>query len=188
MLNLKSYVRLVSEVRHGAILRLPGSAPESAAAIVATDVQDAAVEGFRVVGDAATPLGTAVVMTGSTVSLSEVAITGATRSAIDVGRSSHAAITANDIRDNLGVAVTVRSGAQATISHSVFTRNGAGIPGSRAMVIETGATAEFIANVFQGMTPDGVGVQDGARAVLIRDNWFIDSRAPGGSRPPARGR
>ena len=31
---------------------------ESAAAIVATDVQEAAVEGFRVVGDAATPLGT----------------------------------------------------------------------------------------------------------------------------------
>jgi hypothetical protein len=188
MLNLKSYVRLVSQVPHGAILRLPGSAPESAAAIVATDVQEAAVEGFRVVGDAATPLGTAVLMTGSTVALSQVEITGATRTAIDVGPLSHAAITASDILDNPGVALTVRRGAQATISHSKFTRNGAGTPGSRLVVIEAGAAAEFLANVFQGMTPDGVGVPDGARAVLIRDNWFIDSRAQRGSRPPARGR
>ncbi len=84
--------------------------------------------------------------------------------------------------------MTVRRGAQATISHSKFTRNGAGTPGSRLVVIEAGATAEFLANVFQGMTPDGVGVPDGARALLIRDNWFIDSRAQRGSRPPARGR
>jgi serine/threonine protein phosphatase PrpC len=188
MLSLKSYVRLVSQVRHGAILRLPGSAPESAAAIIATDVQEAAVEGFRMVGDAATPLGTAVVMTGSTVALSQVAITGATRTAIDVGPSSHATITASDILDNPGIALTVRRGAQATLSHSQFTRNGAGIPGSRPLVIEAGATAVFLANVFQGMTPDAVGVQDEARAALIRNNWFIDARAQRGSRPPARGR
>jgi PPM family protein phosphatase len=188
MLRLKSYVRLVSQVRHGAILRLPGSAPESAAAIVATDVQEAAVEGFRVVGDAATPLGTAVLMTGSTVALSQVEITGATRTAIDVGASSHATITASDILDNPGIALTVRRGAQATLSHSVFTRNGAATPRSRPLVIEAGGTAEFLANVFQGMTADAVGIQDDARPALIRHNWFVDTRAQRGSRPPARGR
>ncbi len=188
MLSLKSHVRLVSQVRHGAVLRLPGSAPESAAAIVATDVQEAAVEGFRVVGDAATPLGTAVVMTRSTVALSQVEITGATRAAVDVGPSSYATITASDILDNPGVGLTVRRGAQVTMSHSHLTRNGAATPGSRPVVIEAGATAELIANVFQGMTPDAVGIPDEARAALIRNNWFIDARAQRGSRPPARGR
>jgi hypothetical protein len=38
------------------------------------------------------------------------------------------------------------------------------------------------------MTADAVGIQDGARPALIRDNWFVDTRAQRGSRPPARGR
>jgi serine/threonine protein phosphatase PrpC len=188
MLRLKSHVRLVSQVRHGAVLRLPGSAPETAAAIVATDVQDAAVEGFRVVGDAATPLGTAVMMTGSSVSLSQMAFTGAMRAAIDVGPGSHATVTASDIMDNAGVALAIRRGAQATVSHNAFMRNGAAAPASRPFLLDPAVTAEFLANVFQGMTPDGVGLQGEARAALIRHNWFIDARPQRGARPPARGR
>ena len=190
MLNLRSHVRLVSEVRHGAILRLPGSAPEAAAAIVATDVQGASVEGFRLVGDAATPLGTAVLMTGSTVSLAQIAITGATRAAIDVGPRSQATITASDIAENPGGAVRIRGGAQATLSHNAFRANGSGGRGSRPFVIE--GSADFQANVFQGMGPEAIVIapdDPSARAALTRNNWFVDTRpsrtAP---RPPARGR
>lgn len=192
MLSLKSHVRLVSEARHGAVLRLPGSAPEAAAAIVATDVQGAAVEGFKLVGDAATPLGTAVLMTGSTVSLSQIAITGATRAAIDVGPQSRATIAASDIEDNPGAAVRVRGGGRVTLSHNTFARNGTAGRGSRPFVIEGGGTADFQANVFQGMGPDAVvTTQDdaNARAALTRSNWFIEPRAPRtATRPPARGR
>jgi serine/threonine protein phosphatase PrpC len=189
MVILKSHVRLVSQVRHGAVLRLPGSAPEAAAAIVATDVQEAAVDGFRIVGDAATPLGTAVLMNGSSVSLSELSITGATRAAIDVGRRSQAAITASDIQENAGAAVAVRSGGEAMLSHNVFSRNGAA-GGSRPFVVEGGSTAQFMANVFQGIGPDAVLTNDNpdARTALARNNWFIDARPGHSSRPPARGR
>jgi hypothetical protein len=189
MLMLKSHVRLVSEVRHGAVLRLPGSAPETAAAIVASDVQEAAVEGFRIVGDAATPLGTAVLMNGSTASLSQLSITGATRAAIDVGPRSRAAVTASDIQENAGAAIAVRSGGEAMLSHNVFSRNGAGA-GSRPFVVEGGSTTQFVANVFQGIGPDAVLAQDNpdARAALARSNWFIDARPARSSRPPARGR
>ena len=189
MVILKSHVRLVSQVRHGAVLRLPGSAPEAAAAIVATDVQEAAVDGFRIVGDAATPLGTAVLMNGSSVSLSELSITGATRAAIDVGRRSQAAITASDIQENAGAAVAVRSGGEAMLSHNVFSRNGAA-GGSRPFVVEGGSTAQFMANVFQGIGPDAVLTNDNpdARTALARNNWFIDARPGRVARPPARGR
>jgi serine/threonine protein phosphatase PrpC len=186
MLSLKSYVRLVSQVPHGAVLRLPGSAPEAAAAIVATDVQEAVVEGFRIVGDAATPLGTAVVMNGSIVSLSQLKITGATRAAIDVGPSSQATVTASDILDNPGAALAVRGG-HATLSHNVFMRNGGG-PGSRPFAVEAGSTAAFVANIFQGVGPEGLGSGPEARAALTRDNWFVDARPGRGTRPPARGR
>ena len=189
MLMLKSHVRLVSEVRHGAVLRLPGSAPEAAAAIVASDVQDAAVEGFRIVGDAATPLGTAVLMNGSTVSLSQLSITGATRAAIDVGPRSQAAVTASDIQENAGPAVAIRSGGEAMLSHNVFSKNGAG-GGSKPFVVEGGSTAQFVGNVFQGIGPDAVVPLDNpdARAALTRSNWFVDTRPARSSRPPARGR
>jgi PPM family protein phosphatase len=189
MLMLKSHVRLVSEVRHGAVLRLPGSAPEAAAAIVASDVQEAAVEGFRIVGDAATPLGTAVLMNGSTVSLSQLSITGATRAAIDIGRRSQAAVTASDIQENAGAAVAIRSGGEAMLSHNLFSKNGAG-GGSKPFVVEGGSTAQFVANVFQGIGPDAVVAPDNpdARAALTRSNWFVDTRPARSSRPPTRGR
>ena len=188
MLRLKSHVRVVSQVRHGAVLRLPGSAPETAAAIVAADVQEAAVEGFRVVGDAATPLGTAVTMIGSSVSLSQMTVTGATRAAIDVGPGSHATVTASDILDNPGVALAIRRGGRATVTHNAFMRNGAAGPASRPFLLEPEATAQFLANVFQGMPPESVGLLGEARAALIRNNWFVDARPQRGARPPARGR
>lgn len=189
MLMLRSHVRLVSEVRHGAVLRLPGSAPEAAAAIVASDVEEAAVEGFRIVGDAATPLGTAVLMNDSTVSLSQLSITGATRAAIDVGGRSQAAVTASDIRENAGAAVAIRSGGEAMLSHNVFSKNGAG-GGSKPFVVEGGSNAQFVGNVFQGIGPDAVITQENpdARAALTRSNWFVDTRPARPSRPPARGR
>lgn len=189
MLMLRSHVRLVSEVRHGAVLRLPGSAPEAAAAIVASDVQEASVEGFRIVGDAATPLGTAVLMNGSTVSLSQLSITGATRAAIDVGGKSQAAVTASDIQENAGAAVAVRSGGEAMLSHNVFSRNGGG-GGSKPFVVEGGSNAQFVGNVFQGIGPDAVVTLDNpdARAAFTRSNWFVDTRPARSSRPPARGR
>jgi PPM family protein phosphatase len=189
MLMLRSHVRLVSEVRHGAVLRLPGSAPEAAAAIVASDVQEAAVEGFRIVGDAATPLGTAVLINGSTVALSQLSITGATRAAIDVGRRSQAAVTASDIQDNAGAAVAIRSGGEAMLSHNLFSKNGAG-GGSKPFAVEAGSNAQFVGNVFQGIGPDAVVTVDDpdARAALARSNWFVETRPNRSSRPPARGR
>ncbi len=124
-LTLKSQVRLVSSVPRAAILRLPGAASERAAAIVAIGVTDATLEGFRIVGDAATPLGTGVLTDDSELSISNVEISGAARVALDVGKGSRVRIVAGDIRDNPGSALAVRAGATALVSHSVFTRNGA---------------------------------------------------------------
>ena len=55
----------------------PGGASETDAAVVAFEVSDAAFSGFRIVGDAATPLGTGVVIRNSNVALSDIEVTGA---------------------------------------------------------------------------------------------------------------
>jgi len=189
-LTLKSHVRLISSVPRKAIVRLPGTASERAAAIVAMGVTDGALDGFRIVGDAATPLGTGVRTVDSELSMSDVEITGAAGVAIDIGRGSRVRVVAGDIRDNPGSALAVRSGATAAISHSVFTRNGAAGGAPRTVIVEEQSAAEFNANVFVGSSANISTIFSGsshARAAFARGNWFVAAPTPGGSRSTPRG-
>src|SRR5690606_34828144 len=55
--RLRDAIRLLSRVPRGATIRLPADADESDVAVVASGVTGAEIVGFRVVGDAHTPLG-----------------------------------------------------------------------------------------------------------------------------------
>src|SRR5439155_17700385 len=76
-LELKDGVRVVSRVPRGATIRLPGTASETDPAVVAADVSNTEFVGFRIVGDAATPLGAGVLVKGGNVSIVDVEISGA---------------------------------------------------------------------------------------------------------------
>jgi serine/threonine protein phosphatase PrpC len=187
-LTLKSHVRLVSAVPHAAIVRLPGTASEQAAAIVARGVTAAALDGFRIVGDAATPLGTGILTADSDLSIADVEITGAAGVAVDVGRGSRIRVVAGDIRDNPGSALAVRSGATAAISHSVFARNGRAGGARRALIVEAEGAAVFTSNVFVGSNATIFNGSSEARAAFARANWFVQARTPGGSGATPGGR
>ncbi|MEP7310632.1 MAG: protein phosphatase 2C domain-containing protein, partial [Acidobacteriota bacterium] len=109
-LVLKDGVRVISRVPRGATIRLPGAASEGDPAVVATDVSDAEFTGFRIVGDAATPLGTGVLIKGGAVSIVDVEITGALAVAIDLNQMAGGGVTGSDIHDNPGPALAIRSG------------------------------------------------------------------------------
>jgi PPM family protein phosphatase len=183
-LIMKSSVRLVSREPHGAVIRLPGAAREKEVAVVARGVTDAALDGFRIVGDAATPLGTGILAEDSELSISHVEITGAADVAIDAGRGSRVRVIAADVRDNPGTAVAVRSGATATISHSVFTRNGTTRGALKTVIVEDQGAARFIANVFVGGNANALTGSRRARAALARGNFFFDGRLPAPSAAP----
>src|SRR5206468_11734524 len=68
-LRLKDGVRIVSRVPRAATIRLSRTASEGDAAVVATGVVGAELAGFRIIGDAATPLGTGVLIRASQTSL-----------------------------------------------------------------------------------------------------------------------
>ena len=187
-LILKSGVRLVSSLPRGAVIRLPGAASAEAAAIIARDVTDASIDGFRIVGDAATPLGTGVLAVDSEMTISHVEINGAARAAIDAGKGSHVRVVAADVRDNPGAAMAIRSGATAAVSHSVFTRNGTASRDQKTLILDDGSTAQFTANVFVGTGASVYRGSSEARAAFVRDNWFVDARTPGASRPAPRSR
>jgi len=182
---LRSGVHLVSREARAATIRLPGGASERAAAIVAASVTGASVAGFKVVGDAATPLGIGISAIDSGVTISDLEIVGAARAAIDVGRGSSVRIVAGDIHDNHGAALAIRKGATAVVMHSEFSRNATG-DGQKTLVIEPGSSPTFTSNVFIGSGPGVFSGSREARAAFERDNFF-DPR-PASAPHPGRGR
>jgi len=188
-LTLKDNVRVVSRVPRGATIRLSGTASEADAAVVAAGVTGAEIAGFRIVGDAATPLGTGVLVRGSDVSIVDIEVTGAVNAAIAIDGLSLATILASDVHDNPGAALAIRS-ASARIAHNVFMRNGVSERVRRSFIIDEGADPRFSGNIFHGVSHDAFGdLSDGSRAALGRDNWFAeaqDSRSPSSTTPRVR--
>jgi serine/threonine protein phosphatase PrpC len=188
-LNLKSDVRIVSRVPRAATIRLSGTASEGAAAVVATGVAGAELAGFRIIGDAATPLGTGVFIRASQASLVDIEVTGAANAAVVVDGTSLAVMLGSDIHDNPGAALTIRS-PSARIAHNVFVRNGTSQPVRRSVIIDEGANPLFTGNVFQDVSRDVFGdLSDSERIVLDRDNWFAehqDGRSAWPSTPRVR--
>jgi len=188
-LNLKNDVRVVSRIPRAATIRLSGTASEGDAAVVAAGVAGAELAGFRIIGDAATPLGTGVLIRASQASLVDIEVTGAANAAVVVDGTSLAAILASDIHDNPGVALTIRS-TSARLVHNTFVRNGTSERVRRSFVIDEGANPLFTGNVFQDVSRDAFGdLGDGERVVLGRDNWFVetqDGRSAWSTTPRAR--
>ncbi len=190
-LALRSGVHVVSRVPRGASIRLPGGASETDPAIVAFDIAGAALSGFRVIGDAATPLGIGIVVRNSDLALSDIEITGAHTSAIEYAGTSGGSVVAAHLHDNPGAAIVVRTGASPRIAHSVFARNATSERAPGLILVEAGGRPVLIGNTFEGVRPESVVLPPTADpAALRRDNWFInpaDPATPRGARPRGRG-
>jgi PPM family protein phosphatase len=182
-ITLASNVRLVSRVPHGATIRLPADASDAKPepAVVATGSASRALIGFRIVGDAQTPLGIGVLVEGSGLSLVDIEISGATAAGVSFARDSSADLIGSDIHDNPGLALAIQAGATPRITHSVFSRNGTAQNTPAAFTVEKGAVPLFQRNVFLGLTSDIFSMLDTqAKLTLEQDNWFV---AHGARRP-----
>lgn len=189
-LVLKNGVRVISRVPRGATIRLPGAASEGDPAVVADDVSNAEFAGFRIIGDAATPLGTGVLVRGAQVSIVDVEITGALAVAIDFNQTTGGGVAGSDIHDNPGAALAIRTGASPRIAHNVFARNGLSERARASFIIEADAEPSIAGNVFQGMTLKVFqSLSEPARLTVMRDNWFPDASASRTTTSPSsRGR
>jgi serine/threonine protein phosphatase PrpC len=178
---LKTGVSLVSRVPRGATIRLPSVASDtdSGAAVVATGTTNAELAGFRIVGDAATPLVVGISVAGGTVSISDVEVSGATKAGIDFGEGSSATLLGSEIHDNRGVALFIHTGANLRIANNVFSKNGMSEHAPGSFVVEAGSMPRFERNVFVGLGPEGfVTLDEIARLSLKQLNWFIRSSTP----------
>jgi PPM family protein phosphatase len=173
--TLTGNVRLVSRVARGATIRLPARASDAQPepAVVATGSSGGELRGFKIVGDARTPLGVGVLVSGSGVSLVDIEVSGAAMSAISFARDAKATLVGSEIHDNPGAALTLAPGASPRIAHSMFDRNGTSQRTAATFAIEKGAAPLFERNVFIGVRPDMFATLDPtSRLSLTRDNWF----------------
>jgi hypothetical protein len=140
-----------------------------------------AIVGFRIVGDAQTPLGVGVLVDGSGLSLVDLEVSGAATTAVSFARNSSADLIGVDIHDNPGQALAMLAGATPRITHSVFSRNGTSQNTPAAFAVDKGAVPLFHRNVFHGVTADVFSMLDNqTRLTLEHENWFI---AHGSRRP-----
>ncbi len=186
-LTLRDGIRVLSRVPRGATIRLPAGAAESDAGVVAAGGMDAELSGFRIVGDAASPLGVGVITRDAAVRLVDLDISGAVTSAVDLGPGDSLVLSGSHIHDNPGAGLVIRSGATPRITNNTFANNAYSDVLSTALVIETGAAPEWSENVFKGMTlQDVAGLDPPLRSSLSERNLLVAPPAAPGA--PARGR
>jgi serine/threonine protein phosphatase PrpC len=189
--SLRDNIRVVSRVPRGATIRLPIAASEADAAVIAEGLSGADFVGFRIVGDAATPLGTGLRLRDAALSIVDVEIVGATKAAIEFSGIGGVLI-GSEVHDNAGAAMVIRAGASPRISHNAFARNGMSERAGAPFTIEAGGHPLFQWNVFSGIGPEAfVALDEDARLTLTQHNWFPRlhaSRSPAlpsrGARPP----
>jgi serine/threonine protein phosphatase PrpC len=188
-IRLKTGVRVVSLVPRGASLRLPGGASEADAAVVAFEVSDAVFSGFRIVGDAATPLGTGMLIRNSQVEVSDIEVTGAHVGAVEYVGAEGGSLIAAHLHDNPGAAIVVRSGASPRVAHSAFARNATSERAAGPLLVEAAARPVLTANTFYALRADALILPATiSRAALERDNWFISAPVEHTPAPMRQGR
>jgi serine/threonine protein phosphatase PrpC len=184
-LTLKNHVRVMSREPRGATIRLPGNAAEVDAAVEAGRVTNAELIGFRIVGDAATPLGVGIsARDGAEIRLVDLEISGATTAALELGAGSRTTVIGNEIHDNPGSATIVRTGASVRMTHNSFEKNAFSDRAPAAMLIERGAKIDWSRNQFYDLGPEAIAGTDSVfRALLLQTNVFI-GRPATSTRPP----
>ncbi|HUE85447.1 MAG TPA: protein phosphatase 2C domain-containing protein [Vicinamibacterales bacterium] len=181
-LRLPSGVTVTSELPHRAVISPPDGAV-AAPAVTADGVRGARLRGFQIRGGDQGQMPIGVMVLNGELELQDTRINGATDAGVDVWGGTAVTLRANDISDNPGIGVRVRSGAQPSLLHNTIVRNGRGQPAAPGVWLDAGAAPLLVGNVIADNGAEGVaGVAARDRAALLSNNVFVAD-----ARPNARG-
>jgi serine/threonine protein phosphatase PrpC len=153
---LRDGVDLVSRVPRGAVLRAPQGATIP---VVSARGVKARLAGFRIAGNATTPLTVGLRLDGAQVQATGLEVLGATEAGIEIAGEDRSTIETSYVHDNAGAGVVVADGAAPQIRQNLIARNG--IPGNG-----------------MGKKRPGVEVRGAARPLLIENR--IEGNAAAG--------
>jgi len=155
--ELEDGVSLVSRTPRGAVVRLPQGTAEPA--VTAEKVHDARFAGFKIEGNAQSPLEIGLRLADSTVVVEDVEISGAATAGIEIAGADRAEIRDSYIHDNPGTGVIVRDQAAPRLHGNLLLRNGAGPEAPRPGVeIRDMARPQLLQNRIEENAAAGVWV------------------------------
>ncbi len=173
--RLKGGVTLRSRVPLDATLRAP--ALSNGPAVIAENIQNARISGFRVVGDAQLPLSAGIVLINSGVEIDNVEVQGA-GIGVEVRGGHGASLSASVVEDCLSEGILITGGAAPWISHNTFRRNkGAGL------AARDGAKPLLRDNVFE---KNGVELPPEMMDAVKASNLFLDGGPVRRPAPPRK--
>ena len=155
-------------------------------------VSTAELVGFRIVGDAATPLGTGILVRSASLSIMDVEIIARGQRRNRFRAAARSALIGSDIHDNPGAAMVIRAGTAPRIAHNAFLRNGMSERARAPFTIEAGGRPRFHPTYSQGLLLTRSSHFGPGTAALVQDNWFLGIHEPPPPAPshagPAHGR
>lgn len=172
--RLKGGVTLRGRVPLEASLRAP--ALSNGPAMIAENIQNARVSGFRMIGDGPLPLSAGIVLINSGVEIDNVEVQGA-GIGVEVRGGHGASLSASVVEDCLAEGLLITGGAAPWISHNTFRRNKG--PGLAA---RDGAKPLLRGNIFE---KNGVELPPELMEAAKETNLFLDA---GPARRPAPAR
>ena len=171
-ITLPAGVTVMSQLPHRAVIRLPDLV-SNAPAVTVDGVRGARLQGVQIVGDEGRmPIG--VLVLNGQLELQDVRISGTTDAGIDLWGGTEVTLRANDVADNAGVGVRVRSGARPALLHNRIVRNGRARPAAPGVLLDHGAIPVLVGNIIAGNGTHGIaGVAPANGAEYLRNNVFV---------------
>jgi hypothetical protein len=178
--SMKTGVALLGS--RDSVLRPPVGAGGGWTAITVKSVSEARLSGFVIGSGPGQPLATGLLVEDSTIDVDGLEVTGAGQAAVDLRAGARATVRHCLIRDNLGIGVLVRAGAEPRLERNVIIHNGLGPQKHAAVVIEAGAAPVLVDNGIGGNGGDAVqGWPADTLPTLMQENVLTPA-------PPARPR
>ncbi len=177
-LQLRDGVRLVSQVPRGAVILPP--AGSGVPAVTAQGISEGRVEGFRIAGDAQTPLQMGLRLVDSAIVVEGVEISGAQTAAIDFAGADRSTVRYSYLHDNPGGGVLVEGSSLPRLLQNLIFRNGraTGAPARPGVEVRDQARPSLIGNRIEG---NGSGVTttsaDSVDEVFLWNSFGSLSRA-----------
>ena len=160
--RLRGGVTLRSRVPLEATLRTPALSPGPA--VIAQDVQNARLSGFRLTGDGPSPLSAGILLINSEVEIDNVEVQGA-GTGVEVRGGRGVSLSASVIEDCLTDGLVI-SGSDPWISHTIFRRNK-----HAGLAARDGAAPVLRDNIFEKNT---VELPPEMMEAVKANNQFVD--------------
>ena len=178
-IRLKEGIELSAQTPGKAVLRVSHALPDAEAAIAADGIKRAVVAGIAIKAEPAAGLPFGIKISSSTVSVSNVEVSGARNAGILIDGNSGGTITGNYVHENAGPGIVIAGSAAPLLVGNLVYLNGKAARAHPGLYVTGNANPGVKRNIFSGNGAEAIRLQRQELKASMMDNLFINSGRPG---------